>query len=419
MIGRNIKHIAAALMMNAWLGVAAQEALQPPVVATLRTYVEGSETSLPIIELNGDDRIMVEFDCLTSHILDLEYSIIHCDRNGQPSDLQPSEYINGFTVNTVTDYAPSVGTSVEYVNYRITLPNNDVQMLLSGRYEVRIFHSGQPDSVVAQTSFLVYEPIASIDCEIMKPQSSVGERRSQDVRLSIDCSELQVNDVFSELNVSIVQNGCPYTSRTDLKPKQIAGSKLIYSYAGDMLIPGGNEFRRLDLRYLRQAPINYNTVDYIAPYFHITTPTDNNRAFTPYFSDIDQNGQYVIYAHSVNNSVDDHYRAADYVYAHPTLETEPVLDGDVFVCGAFCNWQLNRENQMHYNFNAKRYEGDLMLKQGVYDYIYVCRNYYDGSVDMERFEGSHSATGNSYLILVFFRPSTADYEQLVGAVILE
>ena len=104
---------------------------------------------------------------------------------------------------------------------------------------------------------------------------------------------------------------------------------------------------------------------------------------------------------------------------HPTLQTEAVLDGDVFVCGSFCNWLLDPSNMMRYNFAAKRYEGDLRLKQGVYDYIYVCRNYYDGKVDMERFEGSHSATANSYLFLVFFRQATADYEQLVGAAWIE
>ena len=418
MTGKNIKHIATAILMSSWLCVAAQDALQPPVVGTLRTYVEGSETSLPIIELNGEDHIMVEFDCMTSRILDLEYSLVHCDRNGRPSDLQPSEYLSGFAVNSVRDYAPSSGTTVEYVNYRITLPNNDVQMLLSGRYEVKIFHSGQPDNVVAETSFLVYEQLVGIDAEVAKPTGSVSERHAQDVRLSVECGDLPVNDVFNELNVSVIQNGCPYTSRTDLKPKQIVGGKLVFSYAGDLLIPGGNEFRRLDLRYLRQAPINYNQVDYVAPYFHITPPIDESRAFKPYFSETDQNGQYMVYAHSVTNN-DDHYRTADYVYAHPTLETEPVLDGDVFVCGMFCNWQLNRENQMQYNFAAKRYEGNLMLKQGVYDYIYVCRTYHDGKVDMERFEGSHSATANNYLFLVFFRPATADYEQLVGAAWIE
>ena len=397
-----------------WAAAQPFDEFRAPVVGTLRAYVEGDETSLPVIELNSDDRIVVEFDCLTSRILDLEYSVTHCDRNGQPSDLQPSEYLSGFAVNAVTDYAPSSGTTTDYVNYRICLPNSDVQMLLSGRYNVAVFMAGHPDSVVAQASILVYEQLAGIEAEVAKPTGSVSERHAQDVRLSVDCSGLMVNDVFNELNVSILQNGCPYTSRTDLKPKQIVGNRLVYSYAGDLLMAGGNEFRRLDLRYLRQAPINYNRVDYVAPHFHITPPADESRAFKPYFSETDQNGQYIVYAQSVTNN-DDHYRTADYVYVHPTLETEPVLDGDVFVCGAFCNWQLSSDNQMRYNFAAKRYEGDLRLKQGVYDYIYVCRTYHDGKVDMERFEGSHSATANNYLFLVFFRPSTADYEQLVGA----
>ena len=118
-----MKHLSILFLLSAtlcqWAAAQTLDEFRAPVVGTLRAYVEGDETALPVIELNGDDRVMVEFDCLTSRILDLEYSVVHCDRNGQPSDLQPSEYLSGFAVNAVTDYAPSSGTTVEYVNYRI------------------------------------------------------------------------------------------------------------------------------------------------------------------------------------------------------------------------------------------------------------------------------------------------------------
>lgn len=389
---------------------------QKPNVHTLRTYVEGDETSYPIIELGGNERVMIEFDILSSNIADLEYNLRHCSADGTPSSLLPAEYANGFTLNPITDYAPSVNTMVEYINYRIGFPNDEVQMLLSGCYVVDIFYAGRPDSLVARTSFLVCEQLATIDVEIRKPQTSVDERHAQEIRLSVDCSNLPVTNYFEELSVAVLQNGNPYASRIGLKPKQIVGQQLIYSYSGDLLMAGGNEFRRLDLRYLRRAPINYNQVEYHAPFFHVTTPTDENHAFKPYFTETDQNGQFVIYAETVNKSFDDYYRFADYAFAHLTLAAEPALDGDVFVCGNFCHWQLDSTNMMHYNFQQHRYESDLFLKQGVYDYIYVHRNTFTEQVDLERYEGSHSETSNRYLFLVFFRPTTADYEQLVGVV---
>ncbi len=142
-------------------------------------------------------------------------------------------------------------------------------------------------------------------------------------------------------------------------------------------------------------------------------------AIKPYFTETDQNGQYVVYAYSVNKNQDDFYRSADYAFVHPTLNVEPVLDADVYVCGAFNNWQLDSTNIMRYNFQAKRYEADLFLKQGVYDYIYVCKSYYDGKVDLERFEGSHSETGNSYMFTLFYNPVAGDYERLVGVAWLD
>ena len=409
-------HISIVLLLCLALSDAVA---QIPAVKTLRTYVEGNETSYPAIELDGPDRIVVEFDCIGDNIPDLEYSVVHCYSNGKPSDLQPSEYISGFESNSLTDYFPSMGTSVGYVNFRIALPNDNVQMLLSGRYVVNVFLAGHRDSIVAQTSFLVYEQLAVINAEIVKPQTSVNERYAQDVRLNVDYSDLPVNDIFNELSLNVLQNNCPYASRIGLKPKYIMGDQLVYSYPGDLLMAGGNEFRRLDLRYLKQTQINYNTVDYVAPYFHVTTPADESRAFKPYFTETDQNGQYVVYAYSVNKNQDDFYRSADYAFVHPTLNVEPVLDADVYVCGAFNNWQLDSTNIMRYNFQAKRYEADLFLKQGVYDYIYVCKSYYDGKVDLERFEGSHSETGNSYMFTLFYNPVAGDYERLVGVAWLD
>lgn len=408
---------AAFLILGITAGAQTPLDFRAPQVRTLCTHVEGDETSFPIIGLDSNDHIVVEFDCLSDTPADLEYSLQHCFNCGTPTDLLPTEYIEGFNVNPVTDYWPSVSTMVGYYNYRITLPNDNVRMLLSGRYVLNIFEAGHPDKVIARTSFLVYEQLVTIDAEIRKPERS--DRTEQEVRLSIDANGLPLNNVLEDLKVDIVQNGCPYTSRTALKPKYIAGDKLIYAQAGDLLIPGGNEFRRLDLRYLRQAPINYNTVEFIGGTFHVTTPPDEIRAFKPYFTEEDQNGQFVVYANQVNKSFDDFHRSADYAFAHPTLTTEPVLDGDVFVCGAFNNWLLDSTNMMRYNFSAKRYEADLLLKQGVYDYIYVCRSYYNGAVDTERFEGSHAETENRYVFLVFYYPAAAEYEQLVGVAIID
>ncbi len=388
-----------------------------PQVQTLRAYVANDERSIPIITLGSEDRVVVEFDYMGANIPDLEYTIQHCDRNGRPSDLQPSEYMNGFVTNLLTDYSVSVATTQSYTHFGICLPNDDVELLLSGCYVLTVTQAGT-NYVIARTAFFVCEQLTTIELSVRKPQLTADSRHMHDVALSVDIGGLPIGNIFDELNIGLLQNGCPYSAVIDMKPRQIAGTKLVYSYFGDLLMAGGNEFRRLDLRYLRQTPANYNRVDFDGSFFHVSPATDESRAFKPYFTDEDQNGQFIIYANSPTRTTD-FFRSADYVYVHPTLASEPVLDGDVFVCGAFNGWQLDSTNLMRYNFEQQRYESDLLLKQGVYDYIYVCRNSYTAQVDMERFEGSHSETANSYLVMVFFKPANADYEQLVGVLVSE
>ena len=107
-----MQRTALWLIVSALLPIsvfAQQQPFSQPYVHTLRTYVEGDETSFPLIELNSGGRVIVEFDILDSNIADLEYSLRHCNSDGTPSNLLPAEYANGFTINAITDYSPSVG----------------------------------------------------------------------------------------------------------------------------------------------------------------------------------------------------------------------------------------------------------------------------------------------------------------------
>ena len=77
-----MQRTALWLIVSALLPIsvfAQQQPFSQPYVHTLRTYVEGDETSFPLIELNSGGRVIVEFDILDSNIADLEYSLRHCN----------------------------------------------------------------------------------------------------------------------------------------------------------------------------------------------------------------------------------------------------------------------------------------------------------------------------------------------------
>jgi len=69
---------------------------------------------------------------------------------------------------------------------------------------------------------------------------------------------------------------------------------------------------------------------------------------------------------------------------------------------------------MSWNYELKRYEVTLTLKQGFYDYQYVYIQNGDGRIDETALEGSHVETENDYQGFVYHHGFSSRYDKLVG-----
>ena len=45
---------------------------------------------------------------------------------------------------------------------------------------------------------------------------------------------------------------------------------------------------------------------------------------------------------------------------------EPFANKEVYIYGAFNNFEITEENKLFYNFENKSYQGQILLKQGFY-----------------------------------------------------
>ena len=100
---------------------------------SLRVSVVGNDYAPPVIKLGGVDKIKIEFDQLSPEMQYMRYSVVHCDAGWRPSQLVESEYVGGFNEANVENYDFSSATFAHYVHYNITVPNEDMDFLISGR----------------------------------------------------------------------------------------------------------------------------------------------------------------------------------------------------------------------------------------------------------------------------------------------
>lgn len=133
---------------------------------SLRACLETDYYAPPIIELGGDDRVRVEFDDINSERRYMRYSLLHCDAAWQPSQIVESDYVDGFNQADVEDCEFSSGTFEQYVHYGISLPNQDMPILLSGNYLLKVYLEDNPDCVLLQQRFCVVEKRVGIGASV-------------------------------------------------------------------------------------------------------------------------------------------------------------------------------------------------------------------------------------------------------------
>ena len=118
---------------------------KPKRIKSLQVVQPDQTFTVPVISLGSGEQILINFDDLTPNYERYAYSVIHCDADWKKSSLNELEYMQGFQGLTIDDFANSFNTTMQYTNYQLLLPNDDVQLKVSGNYAVRIYHEDHPE----------------------------------------------------------------------------------------------------------------------------------------------------------------------------------------------------------------------------------------------------------------------------------
>lgn len=384
-------------------------------IKSVQLHREGWDLSYPIIELNSQDRLNLSFDDLTDQVKNYSYTIVHCDADWFPSDLSTEEYMSGFAHQPIQDYSLSFNTYVNYVHYRVVLPNEDTGILLSGNYVIKVFEDFDESKLVLVSRFSVSESLASISGSASRPVMNQYRDDGHQVSFMVNLGALTVDDPYSEIKVAIQQNNRWNMSIRNLKPLFVRGNQLDYNHQSENIFKAGNEYRYIDIKSVRYMAEMISNIDYQAPHYHVFLYPDAPRDNGNYFYRDDLNGRYYIEVQEgVNRNTE-----SDYVHVHFTLPFDvPFTHGDLYVSGALNNWEYNDINRMAYNYDKKAYELDLLLKQGYYNYEYVFIQEDSKFPDAAYLEGSYYEAENDYVIYVYLTTNISRYDRLIAYQIL-
>jgi len=363
-------------------------------------------TYAPIIRLGGSLQLI--FDDLNADEHDYTYKIEHCDYNWNSSGLSDSEFVDGYAEDRIRDYENSFNTLQPYTNYRLTIPNEDTRLKISGNYKIYVLN--EDEEIVFERKFVVYESQVTVGVTVYKSRDISTINTHQSVEFIINHPNLRINNPKEEILPVVLQNNNWQTAIEGLKPQFYRGTQLLYKYNKETSFLAGNEFMYLDTKFIRNTTLNIAKVEKGRDLYHAYLYTNQERIDQPYTLLEDINGNFVIRTLDGDNNNTD----ADYGWVHFSLSCLENLDGkDVFISGNFNNWQLNETNKLTFNQESGLYQAKLLLKQGFYNYQYVTKNL-EGEINNSAIDGSFYQTENDYTVLVYYKKFGSRYTKVIG-----
>ncbi|MCB0641841.1 MAG: DUF5103 domain-containing protein [Phaeodactylibacter sp.] len=381
-------------------------------IRSARLHPTGLVLANPILELGSNSQLYLSFDDLSPDVRSYTLAVEHCDADWTPSDLSPTEYIDGFPENTLQDYEFSFNTITPFTHYFITFPNNDIAFTRSGNYILKIYDDEDDRKLVLTRRFMVVESIMQVLPRFVRPAMVHKSDTHQELDLVVAHPGIDIRRPRQEVQVAVVQNWRWDNAVTGLPPLFFRPEEMRFDYQDKLIFEAGKEFRYVDLRSLRFTNTNVYNIQSYDDGVEVTLFKDEKRMNRAYLEFEDINGDYIIGTQD-NRDPD---LEADYAHVLFSLDSPTEYVGeDVYIFGALTEWQLKPEFKMTYNLQVGAYVADVLLKQGYYDYMYALVPQGSKTIGFADLEGNWHEAKNDYSIFVYYRPFGERYDRLVAA----
>jgi len=356
------------------------------------------------IDIERQGNITLFFDDLNLENTNYFLRIIHCQSDWKPSTLNEIEYLTDFNDMPIRYPQTSMGTKIPYKQYKTSLP----KVKISGNYIAMIYANRNKRDTIITKRFSIYQNEINIGSKISFARSNQLRSTHQFIDLSLVYPPNYILNSDENLKIEVRKNN---QSKNELakipKPMvQAIDRTLIYQfYDQENAIPGGNEFRLIDLRSTQQRLNFVDHINTLDRYSEISILPEQAQGNFSYVQRPDFNGAFVIANYeNPNNPLQ-----ADYIWCTFILKSRKFEDEKIYVNGAFNSYELNNLNLLIYDEAKGTYEAKILLKQGIYNYQFKSNNPQNNNL-----EGNHSETENQYEILVYLKKPGERFDSLIG-----
>jgi hypothetical protein len=406
MFKKILKLLVLVFAANAVCAQTQIEVIPPYNIKTV-SFVQNNENVVPIFKLG--EGFQFQFDDLFGNEANYYFEIVHCDYNWNPTDIPKTDYLKGFDGQRILTYENSINTLQIYSHYKLPIPNQFVQLRISGNYFLKILDENK--DVVLSRKFIIYEDFVRIPMQIKRARTANYLEFKHNVDFSIQSSKILFQNPLLNVKVALLQNGQLNSVIKNISPQYTIGNDLIYKYDAETQFWAGNEFLYFDNSNLRAAANAISRIDSGNGIYNSYLYTNSSRKNLQYTLFPDINGRFVVRSiNSAQNEIE-----ADYAWVYFSLDAPKfVKNKNIYITGMFNNFSLSPENKMDYNAETKTFEKAILIKQGFTNFQYQIADE-KGVIDAENaVDGNFWQTENDYTILVYYRENNDRYQKIIG-----
>ncbi len=375
----------------------------------------GDQLSYPVIALNSSEQLELHFDDMDAGVKNYYYTFVLCNADWSPAQLSQFDYLKGYAQVRITTYRNSSMSFKRYTHYQAILPDRNAVPTKSGNYLLKIFLNGDTSKLAFTRRFLVTDGRMNVSPQILLPSSQQYFQTHHRLQIQLDTRNFDIRYPQQQLKIVVLQNNRWDNALKLSTPTFVRQDILQFSNETEMMMPAGKEFRWLNLRSFRLLGDRIKRQENTDSTYNLFVKEDLPRLPRQYFYYRDLNGLFI------NETIEkiNPFWNADYARVHFSFRppnNQPYVHRELIIMGELTNYGKDRDAIMQFNQEKGSYEGELLLKQGYYDYQYAIRSFSNGKIEINSSQTEQNTweTENNYTILVYYKQLGGRYDELIA-----
>ena len=375
----------------------------------------GDQLSYPVIALNSSEQLELHFDDMDAGVKNYYYTFVLCNADWSPAQLSQFDYLKGYAQVRITTYRNSSMSFKRYTHYQAILPDRNAVPTKSGNYLLKIFLNGDTSKLAFTRRFLVTDGRMNVSTQILLPSSQQYFQTHHRLQIQLDTRNFDIRYPQQQLKIVVLQNNRWDNALKLSTPTFVRQDILQFSNETEMMMPAGKEFRWLNLRSFRLLGDRIKRQENTDSTYNLFVKEDLPRLPRQYFYYRDLNGLFI---NETTEKINPFWNA-DYARVHFSFRppnNQPYVHGELIIMGELTNYGKDRDAIMQFNQEKGSYEGELLLKQGYYDYQYAIRSFSNGKIEINSSQTEQNTweTENNYTILVYYKQLGGRYDELIA-----